>query len=187
MIPAAAVSALALALAGCGNGGTEPGIATAAQTSAAAPSSAAAAAPADPIAQYVESQRAWVKCLRAAGVDVPDPDAKGRVDLSVEPGKRDPAMVAAQQKCRSLSVAVPDGVEEKPTYSAEDVQHRRDYAKCMREQGVTDFADPGPNGEWPGTEDPFPAGDWLKAQEICAPVLAGGAPDPNATPKPAQG
>jgi hypothetical protein len=184
MILAAVVPALALALAGCSNGGAEPGVASAAQAPAASASSAAG--PTDPIAQYVESQRAWVKCLRAAGMEVPDPDAKGRVALSGA-DKTNPTVMAAQQKCRDLSVAIPDGGEETPTYTAEDIQHRRDYAKCMREQGVTNFADPNAAGEWTSTEDQELAGDSLKAQVICEPVLTGGAPDPNATPKPAQG
>ena len=184
MILAAVLPALALALAGCGNGGTEPGIASAAQ--APATSASSAAGPTDPIAQYVESQRAWVKCLRAAGMEVPDPDAKGRVALSGA-DKTNPTVMAAQQKCRGLSAAIPDGVEEKPTYTAEDIQHRRDYAKCMREYGVTNFADPDATGEWPDTEGQEPVGDSLKAQVICQPTQTGGAPDPNATPKPAQG
>jgi hypothetical protein len=177
--------ALALALAGCGGGGTEPSVASAAQ---APPASAAAAAsgPADPIAQYVESRRAWVKCLREAGMEVPDPDAKGRVALSGT-DKTDPTVMAAQQKCRNLSVAIPDGLEEKPTFTAEEIQYRRNYAKCMRQYGVTNFADPDATGNWPDTEGQEPVGDSLKAQVICQPTQTGGAPDPNATPKPAQG
>jgi hypothetical protein len=176
--------ALTLALAGCGGGGTEPSVVSAVQAPAA--SAAAASGPADPIAQYVESRRAWVKCLREAGMEVSDPDAKGRVAMSGA-DKRNPTVVAAQQKCRNLSVAIPDGIEEQPTFTAEEIQYRRNYAKCMRQYGVTNFADPDATGNWPETEDQEPVGDSLKAQVICEPTQTGGVPDPDATPKQAQG
>jgi hypothetical protein len=178
------VPLIVLALAGCGGGGDDAAVATAVTARSAPPSASAAA---DPIAQYVEAQRAWVHCLRDAGLEAPDPDAKGRVALD-SAGKVDPTFRAAQQKCASLSVAVPAGVEEKPTYSAEEIRYRRDYAACMRDNGEPDFPDPDASGSWPedGTNGGSMA-DPRKAEAICAPVLAGGAPDPSATPAPGQG
>lgn len=166
---------LVLALAGCGGHADEPAVATA--VSAGAPATSASAA-AGPVAQYVDAQRAWVKCLREAGLDVPDPDAKGRVSFG-STGLRTPAFLAAQDRCKDLVTAVPDGVEEKPASSPEDIQRGRDYAACIRANGVPGFADPGPDGGT--TQQQSPSEVVLHAQQICAPVLDGGKPDPHAT------
>src|SRR5688500_10580482 len=75
---AVALAGLAGVLAGCSGGAEEPTVASAASASPSASASVAS----DPVARYVEAQRAWVRCLRAEGFDdVPDPDAKGRVGL----------------------------------------------------------------------------------------------------------
>lgn len=174
LIPAA----LALTLAGCG-GTEEPAVATAASAGAPAVS---AEVTADPITQYVEAQRAWVKCLRDAGIDAPDPDAKGRVAFD-KADARTPAFEAAQTKCASLSTVVPDGIEEKPPLTAEDAQRHRDYATCIRQNGVPDFPDPDSAGEWTSSAGE----DALRAQAICEPVLGGGKPNLDAAPKPANG
>jgi hypothetical protein len=86
----------------------------------------------------------FAKCMRENGVDMPDPQvqAGGPIDLSlpegVDPNKADSAM----QKCKPL---LPNGGE--PTKADPQViEAQRKFAKCMRENGVSNFPDPGENG-----------------------------------------
>jgi hypothetical protein len=100
---------------------------------------ASASAPADQAAQG----REFAKCMRAAGVEMPDPGPDGMVGM---PAMRadDKAgttkMEAAMEKCREF---LPTGGEP-PKASAEDLAKARDYAKCIREHGLPDFPDPDP-------------------------------------------
>jgi hypothetical protein len=177
---AAATASLALALAGCGEPADEPGIATA--RTEAAP---AASATADAVTRYVEAQRAWVRCLREQGFsDVPDPDAKGRVDLSAHGGRKktDPAWVAAQMACREFQQEVPAVLQPTmPPLTAQQLQWRRDYAACMRANGMPRWPDPKPDGSWPEdmlggelTEQEQLANE--QALQICDPVITGQPP-----------
>ncbi|RSM46149.1 hypothetical protein DMB66_50170 [Actinoplanes sp. ATCC 53533] len=49
-------------------------------------------------------------------------------------------MTAASRKCREF---LPNGGEP-AKMSAEDIAKRRDFAKCVRENGLPDFPDPDP-------------------------------------------
>jgi hypothetical protein len=77
-----------------------------------------ASAPADQAAQG----REFAKCMRSAGIEMPDPGPDG------------------MEKCREF---LPEGGEP-PKASAEDLAKARDYAKCIREHGLPDFPDPDP-------------------------------------------
>ncbi|MBM2620734.1 hypothetical protein JIG36_35065 [Actinoplanes sp. LDG1-06] len=86
--------------------------------------------------------RAYAKCMRANGVDMPDPNADGVLSM---PGiKADsPEMKnveAAAEKCRDLAPAM----DEPRKISAEDLAKARELSKCMRENGLPDFPDPDP-------------------------------------------
>ncbi|WP_088994613.1 hypothetical protein [Micromonospora echinaurantiaca] len=145
------------------------------------------------VAQYVEGRRQWVNCLRKEGFDLPDPDAKGFVDLGApgSPKKGDPKWEAAQKKCKDFNLPVPEELEEKgPPATAEQIAHRREYAKCMRANGMPDWPDPGPDGEFPedgwGPRELTPQEQAanIRASQICEPVLDGRpktTPNPNAT------
>jgi hypothetical protein len=182
-------AALVLALAGCGGAAEQPMVATA-QSPGASPA-AATSGPSGPVARYVAQQRDWVKCLREQGFDVPDPDARGQVDLRRPgaPSKTDPKWRATQQKCGSLlTLPVPTELEERPKLTAQEIQHHREYARCMRENGLPDWPDPGPDGNWPERQPGAPteqeAAAMFRAGQICEPLLDGrpkGTPNPNAT------
>lgn len=168
---------LSLTLAACGDGADEPGVATAGGATA-----SSSPAGGGVVAEYVESQRQWVKCLREQGFDLPDPDAKGRVDLRAPgaPKKTDPKWSAAQNACAKYNLPVPEGVEDKPVLTAEEIAHKRAFAKCMRENGVADFPDPLPDGQMPGRSNQ-PVSEQqataeLRASQICQPVLDGNPP-----------
>jgi hypothetical protein len=173
--------AIVTALAGCGGPADEPGVATARSGPPGAPTTGAA----DEIARYVQAQRAWVRCLREQGFsDVPDPDARGQVDLSAHGGqkKTDPAWLAAQMACRQWQREVPAVLQPTmPPLTAEQIRWRRDYAACMRANGMPTWPDPEPDGDWPEnllggelSEQEQIANE--RALQICDPVLSGQPP-----------
>ncbi|MCA2217599.1 hypothetical protein [Jidongwangia harbinensis] len=127
--------------------------------------SSAPAAPADDAAQM----RKFAQCMRAEGVDIPDPDASGGIALRAgdadKPGSPEvKKMEAAAEKCREL---LPNGGEP-PKMSPEDVTKMRAMAKCVRENGVPDFPDPDPaSGHFAAMPDHKNLGE---AMEKCASV-----------------
>jgi hypothetical protein len=183
---------LALALAGCG-GGEEPGVATAA-TGGAKPTTSASVAT-SVVEEYVAGVRKYVQCMRDEGINLPDPDAKGRIDYTTVNRngnlKRDPKFLSASEKCKDLLPTVPDGLEDEgPPLTPEQIRYAREYAKCMRANGQPDYPDPGADGHFPrtdtGNQNPTEqeAQAQFRASQICNPVLEGRpptTPDPNAT------
>ncbi|RAY16625.1 hypothetical protein DPM19_00065 [Actinomadura craniellae] len=129
---AAMIPLLALGLTACGGDET-----------------ATAAGRKSPAAGDTEKMRAFAKCMRENGVDMPDPEVgpdgnitfggngNARRLLSADREK----LQAAMDKCRHL---MPNGGELR-AFSPEDTEKMRQYAKCMRENGV-DMPDPDPEG-----------------------------------------
>jgi hypothetical protein len=126
--------------------------------------------PSDPQAQALR----YVKCMRAHGVNLPDPNAKGFIRVGGPNGKgpgQTPQFAKAQKACAKL---MPQG-----TLSPEKQQQLQErflkFAKCMRAHGVTDFPDPkfGQGGTFqiggPGLNPNNPA--VKKAQEACRSLL----------------
>jgi hypothetical protein len=102
-------------------------------------------------ASDLTKMRAYAKCMRANGVDMPDPETDGNGGIrmrvrvkdggSAKLGAGEKAMQAAQTKCGHL---MPNG--GKPTKpKPEELAKMRAYAKCMRQHGV-DMPDPNPDG-----------------------------------------
>lgn len=121
----------AVLVAGCASTSTDPEVATA--RSAPVTTTATSAAP---------SSVSFVKCMRAAGVPVDD--AKPGAAWEMKPGdKTDPDFPDAMAKCKGL---LPAGAGGAPAIAPEQLAKMREYAQCMRDNGVPDFADPGPNG-----------------------------------------
>jgi hypothetical protein len=173
----------------CGGADEAPPVATAGGAST------SAAPGADAVAAYVENQRQLAKCLREQGFDVPDPDAKGRLDLGASMGgrnKADPKVLAAWKACEEFSVPVPAELQEPvEPVTPEQLANRREYAKCMRANGMPRWPDPRPDGSWPedmmaGELTPQEQAANLAALQICEPVLDGRpptTPNPNDLPK----
>ena len=110
------------------------------------------------------------KCMRDSGFPwYPDDDGTGR--LGAEP----PAGVVvdqqklekAQQAC--MEKAVNNGGKGPAVPSAEDLVTLKAYAKCMRDNGLPKFPDPGADGTFDtrgaGIRDDTP--EWKKATEAC--------------------
>jgi hypothetical protein len=188
---AIAGAALLFGIGACGTSTGTPSVATAESGAATAKPSATL----NTLVQYVEAQRAWVKCIRQQGYNLPDPDAKGFVDLrafltDAKLPKTDPGFLAAQRACISFQQAVPSELRSLPPLTAQQIDNRRKYAKCMRANGMPSWPDPGPDGQWPSTgafgEPLSPAEQAAneRAIQVCDPVLEGKPPasfDPSKT------
>ncbi|MGV9251717.1 hypothetical protein [Streptomyces sp. NPDC003697] len=179
---AAAASVMAFALTGCGgdDGGSKVPTAGGGGSSASAGRKGGGG---DDVAAYVDSQRKWVACMRENGMDLPDPDSEGQVDLSGQglAMKKDPKFIKATQKCAKLKGTVPQGLEEanEPKLTPAQIKVKRDYAACMQKNGAPDFPDPGPDGY--GGNDNSGRPEWnqssagaQRAARLCAPII--GAP-----------
>ncbi|QWF81710.1 hypothetical protein [Amycolatopsis sp. CA-230715] len=108
-----------------------------------------------------DKRRAFAKCMREHGVDMPDPQPGGQGQtLKIEAGDEG-KMKAADDACRKL---LPNGGEMKKP-DAKELDEMRKQAKCMREHGV-DMPDPDP--EKPGMRVAGKAGDDPAKMEAAA-------------------
>ncbi|GAA1992173.1 hypothetical protein [Amycolatopsis minnesotensis] len=123
-----------------------------------------------------DKRRAFAKCMREHGVDMPDPQPGGMgTTMKIEAGG-EAKMKAAEEACRKL---LPNGGEMKKP-DAKQLDEMRKQAKCMREHGV-DMPDPDP--EKPGMRVAGKAGDPAKmeaAAKACG--MGEGAPAAAAVP-----
>jgi hypothetical protein len=131
---------LALVAASCGgddDGGEE--VASLGDGEAAATTTARTTGEEDP----EEAMLAFARCMREHGIDVPDPDASGRVRIRGALGGRSEAQ---REKFREAQEACEDELGEiGPRISEEDRAELQDamlaFARCMRGEGL-DFPDP---------------------------------------------
>ncbi|MEU8260482.1 hypothetical protein AB0C02_07660 [Micromonospora sp. NPDC048999] len=108
---------------------------------------AAAASPSASVVQVNDEdrQREFAKCMRENGMpDFPDPEPGegGGFRIRIPAGQDRDKAQAAVEKCRSL---MPNGGQPMKL-DPEQVEKVRALARCMRENGVPDFPDPGPDG-----------------------------------------
>lgn len=141
----AAVLMLLGALSACTGGGRTT-VATAATRPAARPS-------ASPSATGPQDQElAFVACMRSHGVaNMPDPtpgDTSGRsavkTALDVLGLGDNATFQAALDACQSLLPPPPAPTPPSTDQLAQELA----FAKCMRDHGVANFADPNPDGSW---------------------------------------
>jgi hypothetical protein len=132
-----------LATASCGRGASnDNGVATAGGANTTGPN-------ATPSADQAELARKFQDCMKEQGVDVrlagPGGGGGGPVRISPGDGQQVPDKKkadAAMQKCKQYA---PNGGEPpKPDPAA--VEAMLKFAKCMRDNGVTNFPDPDANG-----------------------------------------
>lgn len=129
---------LATVLAGCAAAADDGGgVATAGRTSAGPSASPTVAADEE------ERRQQFIDCMQAEGVEVEvEGDAgSGKSGIRARQGQDGNSdMKAAMEKCRQF---MPNGGEA-PKLSAEDIEKMREYAACMRANGVPNFPDPDP-------------------------------------------
>jgi len=112
----------------------------------------------DPEAQM----RAFAQCMRDHGIEMKDPeivkDENGGTKTKVEigpgpsgapkgsgggPAPGDEKFKKSEEECRHL---MPQGGDLGDGPTPEDEENMRNFAKCMRENGVENFPDPQPGG-----------------------------------------
>lgn len=98
-------------------------------------------------AERQDLDRQFASCMRDNGVDMPDPGTDGGLSVSSGAGDAEEAenMQKAFETCKEFT---PNGGEP-VKMSPEDLEASREFAKCMRENGV-DMPDPDPNGGMTG-------------------------------------
>ncbi|WP_307874971.1 hypothetical protein [Frankia nepalensis] len=162
--------ALALALTGCGGGDDTGMVASAAGVGSGGGGSAGdggATATGDP--NPADLAMKFAQCMRENGIDMPDP-VDGRIQLRIDPSTPKETVDAAMAACREYSPQANGPAGGDPEMAAK----ARDFAACMRENGVEAFPDPDPaqGGIMIGPEvgeDP----DFEAAQQACQSILAG--------------
>ncbi|GAA4925551.1 hypothetical protein [Actinoplanes utahensis] len=155
---------LAVTTAGCATSRDDgPGVATAAST---APQTSGSA-PADD--GDAGDGLAFARCMREQGLEwFPDPKEDGRMEISVPKGSDGKAVEKAHEACKEH---LPNGGEP-PKLSAEDLERERKFAACMRDNGVSGFPDPDPDGRTKvdsrtlGAEPGSPT--WNAAEKACS-------------------
>ncbi|MFA1543089.1 hypothetical protein [Actinomadura monticuli] len=167
----ALVPALALGIQGCGTGGEGANASSTSKKSG-----------------DQEKMREFAQCMRENGVDMKDPEADGRVEIhaSAKPGpagpgkapKADGTIEAAQKKCRHL---MPNGGRP-PKPKPEELAKMRAFSTCMRDNGISTFPDPEPDGgikiragKGTGLHPESPR--FKKAQRACAEYSPDGGKD----------
>jgi hypothetical protein len=133
-----AVAIALLALAGCG-APDGPDVAT-----AGGDRPAASPTPTAPSGDREEQIRQFAGCMREHGVDMPDPEPGPGGGLGAVAGSgvfNDPDFQTAFAACRSK---LPNGGEP-PKLNPDQLDRYRQFAACMRDNGV-DVPDPDPDG-----------------------------------------
>jgi hypothetical protein len=104
--------------------------------------------PNKPADEPAERVRQFVTCMRAEGIDLPDPepgDATGKSALRYAYEDKDKNEIGpAMEKCSKYLPAGGDNVRLTP----EQIERSRLFARCMRENGVPNFPDPDPEGNF---------------------------------------
>ena len=147
-------------LAGCGEATKDPGIATGGGTPNAT---------ASPSRNAQDAMLEFARCMRANGVDIPDPSGDGPIKIGPEDGQPSAEDQAKLDKARkACEKHLPDvgGVGDRPDPKMQDRMLK--FAACMREQGI-DMPDPdfrGGGGSFP-LPDNADSDEFRAAQEAC--------------------
>jgi hypothetical protein len=140
-----------------------------------------AASAGNPTSSAEADQLKFAQCMRERGIDMPDPqDGNGKGMISLPEGVDPQKAQAAMQQCKQY---LPNGGEP-AKMDAQQVDQQRKLARCLRENGVANFPDPGANGGFqigPGSgldpNDPtFKAAQKACAKYQPAPPSAGSNP-----------
>ena len=170
--------ALTLVLAACGGSGDSEGVASLTDTTAQTTTDGAQGS--DSGSSQLDPQEAaldYTQCMREHGVDMPDPDANGGLQLNVGPGDDPKKVEEAQEACQDILQDAGPRLSEEQQGVMQDALLA--FAKCMREHGVNmpdpQFGEGGivtqrqSAGESGGLNPDDPK--FQEAQKACAPIL----------------
>jgi hypothetical protein len=148
---------------GCGRADTGDGVATAGGSGV-----TTGKAGADGLSDQ-ERMIKYSQCMREHGIDIPDPEtaADGGTGIKVPDGVDPKDVEAANKECKQF---MPNGGERQQP-DAQQLEQQRNFAKCMRENGIPDFPDPAPDGGIgikPGNGIDPQSPEFKAAQEACA-------------------
>lgn len=86
----------------------------------------------------------YAQCIRDNGyAEFPDPDSEGGFKFLIEEGSA-PRFRAAAEACRDLA---PEGMRDEGV-TPEQLDALIKLSQCVRENGVPEFPDPGPKGNY---------------------------------------
>lgn len=124
---------------------------------------------------YLKAQESWAKCMRGEGFPFKDPDSKGHVEFEgdARKTKADPKYLAANKACEKHNRPVPEELERRnaPKVTDKEIKMRREYSKCMQEQGAPDHPDIDSEGHYVGEEWDQNTSGARRALRICTPIL----------------
>jgi hypothetical protein len=115
------------------------------------------------------------QCMRNHGIaSFPDPDSSGQLTIdgvlngsSLNPNT--PAFEEALTACKYLE---PPGFMGSPRTAAQQAA-ALEFAQCMRDNGITSFPDPTPNGPIIGVKGAHSIPGFQAAQQKCSAIYAG--------------
>jgi hypothetical protein len=111
----------------------------------------------------------FAQCMRENGVDMPDPEPGKGIQLKVGPETPQETVRAAMEACREYNPQENGSAQADPAREAAI----REFAQCMRDNGVEAFPDPEPGK--PGIKMTGEVGndpDFRTAQQACQELLA---------------
>jgi hypothetical protein len=159
-----AVAPALLSLAACGSSSKDPGVANANSSKASSGPSASS----QPSLSPQDAQLKYAQCMRQNGVNVPDPQPGGNIQL---PGNiPQSAVQAANQKC--LTYLQQGGQVQNPN-SPQVLDQEIKFAQCMRKHGVN-MPDPqAGQGGMMQLPNGIPPQQLQAAQQACSQFLQG--------------
>jgi hypothetical protein len=115
---------------------------------------AAASSSGTSVQQMLGIGRRFAQCARDHGYPaLPDPEIQdGRLAFPANQYTKEQLEEAEKvPECKAILAELPPAhpKDNNPTLNAADMQKAREYAKCMREQGIPDWPDPVADGSFP--------------------------------------
>jgi hypothetical protein len=140
---------------------------------------AAAASPsANDEAVALSVGREFAQCARQHGKpEFPDPAIQEGV--LAFPGATKEDQVAVQDACASILQRVPPSMVHHPHVpTAEEMAQLRQFAQCLRQNGIPEWPDPASDGTFPIMGTPLAAEGksqrWFAARQVCDKFFSGG-------------
>lgn len=115
-----------------------------------------------------EAMQQYAACMRENGVDMPDPGSDGSIMIG-GPDTDETSLDAAMAECDPILEDAFGDFEMSPEMEAEQRDMDLAFARCMRENGLEEWADPDSDGGMAITLDPDTDPDTVNAAvNVCS-------------------